>query len=118
MYVELGKGVKDPSFSLVHNVDNTRACSVTWRSWCWQYRRFQKPAAREALGQPMPRLFVDFGPDSLIKIGARKAFWQLPVSSLQLLGQVKNIDLGPATGLCEVLYKLVQGVLACSDDET
>ncbi len=118
-WVEFIQDVKEPSLAIVNNEETVVACSVKWRSWLWQYHTCKSPASHDHLGRPpIPRLFVQHGPEPLIKIAARCAFWTMPVTDLQKIAQHRNIELGAVSNLCDMVCSLVQKTLQCSDDET
>ncbi len=115
--VELSTAVKEPALFSIFDVAKVKACSVKWRSWLWQRQTLTHHDSLRFLLKPIPRLFVGDGPDDLMVIAAKSAFWKLDMSFLSKFGRHMHFDVGGSSTLCSMLSALIKSILTCNDEK-
>ena len=103
-------------FFAVLDLKEVEAVQIQWRSPLWQ--QVSCPGMAPSGRAPGIRAFQVGNPDTIIKVAARSAFWSIGVATLVALAKHVGVNLSTTTDLFPVLWDLVQGVLAISDQET
>lgn len=116
-FVEFDQPGVEPILIGVFQVERVSACSVRWVSWAAQMKEFTRLGDRQQLATPAIRAFVDGKPEALCKVAAKKAFWSLKVPFLTTLANHLGLELSGCSSLCEVVFRMVQGVLGVDDLE-
>lgn len=93
-----------------------KAATMEWRSWLWQCTRLGKGLAGL---EPGLRLFVDSGGfGTLPEVCCRAAFWGMSRASIVEFAKELHISIESGSDLFAVLWKVTQGVLGISDEDT
>ena len=107
-FFERARGVSAPVLIPVWNLTGIVAATIKWRSFAWQWRRFQGSGS-ELTARALP--FVDVGPVAVAELAVRCAFWKLSRAFVvRFSAQVWGLNIPAKASLCVALQTVVQHV--------
>lgn len=112
MYYIEWKPISRPQVLAVCNISHFEGFSFEWKAWSWQVRTFGKAVSL----RPAVRAFKVGAIGNLEVLAAKAAWWALPRSVLETVGESLGIDLSGSTSLFDLVFRLTKGVLGGSDE--
>ena len=107
-FFERARGVSAPVLIPVWNLTGIVAATFKWRSFAWQWRRFQGSGS-ELTARVLP--FLDVGPVAVAELAVRCAFWKLSRAFVvRFSAQVWGLNIPAKASLCVALQTVVQHV--------
>lgn len=112
-YVSLAMDASRPTLLPIYDHREWQACKLCCVSWASQWRRWTGMRGRPA----ELRFFVCEGPDDLVRIAARSAYWALPKSWLELLAKSEGWDVSEADSEFSFVFACIRAALNCSEED-
>lgn len=88
---------------------------VQWRSPAWQVANLKQDAPQGFAVRAFGRPGAEWAP--MLEVGARAAFWDLPLTTLKAIADYRGVVVEPKASLFSVLTAIVGGILDCDEVE-